>query len=105
MEDIRVEELNKRISEGEEINIIDVRETWEWDEYHIGGVNIPLGEIQAKVDDYDAWMDNELVVYCRSGARSAAAKDYLAKQGFKNVRNLIGGVLEWQEKIDGNSQA
>ncbi|HAY88155.1 MAG TPA: NADH oxidase, partial [Bacteroidetes bacterium] len=38
-------------------------------------------------------------VHCKSGARSAAAKDFMIKQGFKNVRNLLGGVIEWQAKF------
>ena len=96
MQDIEVTELKQRLENGEEILIIDVREPWEYEEFNIKGKLIPLGELQGAIDDLDDHMEDEIVVHCRSGARSAAAKDFMVKQGFKNVRNLLGGVLAWQ---------
>jgi rhodanese-related sulfurtransferase len=96
MQDIEVTELKQRLAEGEQILIIDVREPWEYEEFNINGKLIPLGELQGAIDDLDDHMEDEIVVHCRSGARSAAAKDFMVKQGFKNVRNLLGGVLAWQ---------
>lgn len=93
MQDITVEELKERLGKDENMNIIDVREPWEYEEFNIGGKLIPLGELQGAIDDLDDLMDQEVIVHCRSGARSAAAKDFMVKQGFKNVRNLLGGVL------------
>jgi rhodanese-related sulfurtransferase len=55
-----------------------------------------LGTLQANLPDLEEYEDHEVVVFCRSGARSAAAKDFLLKQGFKKVRNLTGGMLAWQ---------
>jgi len=97
MEDITVEELKQRLDNGEQLNIIDVRETWEYEEFNIGGKLVPLGELQGTIDDMDDLMDQEVIIHCRSGARSAAAKDFMVKQGFKNVRNLLGGVLAWMD--------
>ncbi len=97
MEDITVEELKQRLDNGEKLNIIDVRESWEYEEFNIGGKLVPLGELQGTIDDMDDLMDQEVIVHCRSGARSAAAKDFMVKQGFQNVRNLLGGVLAWMD--------
>jgi len=99
MNDITVEELKMRLDEGEKPFIIDVREQYEYEEFNIGGLLVPLGDIQSRVDDWDDYIEKEVIVHCRSGARSAAAKEFLKLNGFKNVRNLIGGVMEWQEKF------
>jgi len=97
MKDISVEELKTRIDQGEKLHIIDVREPWEYEEFNIGGTLVPLGDLQGKIDDMEDWSDDEVIVHCRSGARSAAAKDFMVRQGFSNVRNLLGGVLAWQD--------
>ena len=99
MTDITVEELKHKLDNKEEFLLIDVREDWEYQDFNIGGKLIPLGTIQGTIDDYDDWMEKEVVVHCKAGARSAAAKDYMVKQGFKNVRNLLGGMMEWQAKF------
>jgi rhodanese-related sulfurtransferase len=96
MEDISVQELKERRDKGEDLVLIDVREPYEWEEFNIGGELVPLGSIQAKLPDLEEYEEKEVVVCCRSGARSAAAKDFLIKQGFQKVRNLTGGVLAWQ---------
>jgi rhodanese-related sulfurtransferase len=96
MTDITVEELKERISKGENIHLIDVREQWEFDEYNMGGKLIPLGELQGKIDDLEDLKNEEVIVHCRSGARSAAAKAFMMQNGFSNVRNLIGGALAYQ---------
>lgn len=93
--DITVSELSQRIKAGEKLNIIDVREPWEFEEVNINGQLIPLGELQGKIDDLDHLRDEEIIVHCKSGGRSAAAVDYMSKQGFTNVRNLVGGILAW----------
>ncbi|MCO4819941.1 MAG: rhodanese-like domain-containing protein [Bacteroidetes bacterium] len=94
--DITVTELKQRLDAGENINIVDVREPWEFEEFNINGKLIPLGELQGKIDDLDAWTEEEVVVHCKSGGRSAAAVDFMTRQGFKNARNLAGGMLAWQ---------
>jgi rhodanese-related sulfurtransferase len=99
MTNISVEELKQKLDNNEDFLLIDVREEWEFEEYNIGAKSIPLGSIAGAIDDLDEWMEKEIVVHCRSGARSAAAKDFMVKQGFTNVRSLTGGVMEWQAKF------
>jgi rhodanese-related sulfurtransferase len=96
MEDITVHELKTRLDAGENIAIIDVREPWEFDEFNIGGRLIPLGTLPDQVSELEDLKDSEIVVHCRSGARSATAKAFLTQQGFGKVRNVLGGVLDWQ---------
>lgn len=92
MADITSTELRQRQQAGETPNIIDVRETWEHEEGCITGAqNIPLGTLPDKLDDIDAWKNQEIIVHCKSGSRSASAKAFLTQQGFANVRNLVGG--------------
>jgi rhodanese-related sulfurtransferase len=100
MENITVEELKRRLDAGEKINIVDVREPHENAEFNIGGILHPLGEIQMmQVDELEPFKDEELIVYCRSGNRSGQACLILDSLGFKNTKNLVGGMLAWKEKI------
>mgnify|MGYP001825750585 FL=1 len=96
MEDITVEELKKRLAESEEINIIDVREEWEHKENNICGLNMPMGTVPHKLDELASMKDQEVIVYCRSGNRSGKIKQFLQQQGFDQVRNLLGGIEEYQ---------
>ena len=96
MEDIYVQELKQRMDQGEDLIIIDVREPWEYEEFNIGALNVPLGQLPSALLDWDEWKDREVVVHCKSGARSATAKALLTQQGFSSVRNLLGGMMEWQ---------
>jgi len=92
MADITPVELHQRQQAGETPTIIDVRETWEHEEGRIPGAqNIPLGSLPDKLEDIDEWKNQEIIVHCKSGSRSASAKAFLAQQGFTNVRNLVGG--------------
>lgn len=96
MEDITIEELKERMDNNESLYIIDVREEHEFDEFNIGAQLIPLGELPERLDEIEADKDAEIIVHCRSGARSGRAKEYLSSEGYSNVRNLIGGMLAWQ---------
>ena len=92
MADISPAELIQRQQAGENPIIIDVRETWEHEEGRIvGAQNIPLNSLPDKLDDIDEWKNQEVIVHCKGGGRSASAKAYLTQQGFTNVRNLEGG--------------
>lgn len=100
MQNITSEELKAKIDAGEKINIVDVREPHENAEFNIGGALIPLGRIQSmQVDELDEFKNEELIVYCRSGNRSGQACQILDMLGFKNTKNLVGGMLAWQEKF------
>ncbi len=100
MTDITAEELKLKIDNNDDFLLLDVREEWEYEEFNIGGKLIPLGTLPGTIDDIcDTWMQKEVVVHCKSGARSAAAKAFMMQQGFENVRNLLGGVIDWQSKF------
>ncbi len=99
---ITVDEVKARLDAGKNINLVDVREPDERAEFNIGGHFIPLGQIQIMlVDDIDNLKDEEVVCYCRSGKRSMQACMMLETFGFTNVKNLEGGMLNWQEKYSG----
>jgi len=94
--DITIEELKERMDKGEQLNLIDVREEYEFDEFNIGATLIPLGELPDRLEEIEAWKDQEILIHCRSGARSGRAKEYLISEGYTNVRNVLGGMLAWQ---------
>ncbi len=93
--DITIEELKERLDKGEGLNLIDVREEYEFDEFNIGAKLIPLGELPDRLDEIEALKDQEILIHCRSGARSGRAKEYLESEGFSNVSNELGGMLVW----------
>jgi rhodanese-related sulfurtransferase len=99
MQDITVEELKTRRDNGDNVVVIDVREPWEYEEFNIGGKLIPLGTLPDALADLEELKDTEVVVHCRSGARSATAKAFLTQQGFTKVRNMLGGVMAWQAQF------
>jgi rhodanese-related sulfurtransferase len=95
--DITVLELKERIEAGEALHFIDVREEHEYEEFNLGAMLIPLGDLADRLDEIEGWKAEEVIVHCRSGARSGRAKAFLEAEGFENVRNLLGGVLAWNE--------
>jgi rhodanese-related sulfurtransferase len=100
MQTITAEELHSRMAAGEQLNIVDVREPHEHAEFNIGGKLLPLGNIQTlQIDDLEEYKNEELIVYCRSGNRSGQACQILEMAGFTQVKNLIGGMLNWQDKM------
>ena len=99
MSDITCEELKERMDKGEALTIIDVREPYEFDEFNIGAQLIPLGEIPGRLEELSHLKESEVIVHCRSGARSGNAKMFMMENGFTNVRNLIGGMVQWQATI------
>jgi rhodanese-related sulfurtransferase len=104
MQNILSEEVKERLSKGEEINLVDVREPYEHAEFNIGGTLCPLGKIQSMmVDELEDLKDKEVVLYCRSGNRSGQACMILDMLGFTNTKNLVGGMNAWQEKFENKS--
>ncbi len=95
--DIDVQELKAKQERGDHFILVDVREPAEHAEFNIGGHLIPMGRFPEAVDHLELYKDEEIVVYCRSGRRSATVQYILQQAGFSNVRNLEGGVLAWQE--------
>jgi len=97
MDYISVHDLKQKLVSGENFTLIDVREPWEHEEFNIGGTLIPVGEIMSRTEELEDRKNTEVVVYCRSGARSGMAQTVLQSQGFTNVRNLVGGINAWKE--------
>ncbi|MEP6713692.1 MAG: rhodanese-like domain-containing protein [Ferruginibacter sp.] len=100
MTNITVQELKEKIDANEHINLVDVREPDERTAFNIGGTFLPLGKIQTmQIEDIDELKDEEVILYCRSGNRSGQACLILESMGFTNVRNVVGGMNDWQEKF------
>jgi len=100
MEDITVAELKERMANKETLNIVDVREANEYEAFNIGAKLIPMSELNERVNEFEAYKNEELILHCRSGARSGRAKQYLEGLGYTKVRNLLGGMLEWQKEVE-----
>jgi len=98
--EISVEELKRRLDAKEDIYILDVREPHEYKICNINGHLIPLGDLPKRVQELDP--SKEMVVHCRSGARSAKAVGFLQQAGFTKAKNLAGGILAWADRIDPN---
>jgi len=93
--DITVEDLKTRIESGEKLNLIDVREQWEFDEANLGAILIPLQTLPNRIAELEKFKEEELIIHCRSGKRSDNAKKFLEQNGFKNVRNVLGGIVAY----------
>ena len=97
--EISVDDLKAMRDRGEKLTLVDVREPREWEVSDISGsLKIPLGRLPQSLDQLSP--DDEIVVYCRSGARSANAVQFLASRGYARARNLVGGINRWAERID-----
>ncbi len=93
------EELETRRKKGEDLLLLDVREPQEYQINRIpGAVLIPVGDLPARLSELDSARD--IVAYCRAGIRSARAVEFLRQAGFRRVKNLRGGILDWLEKFD-----
>jgi hypothetical protein len=104
MREITVEELKARVDAGEKLNVIDVREPDEYAEANMGVPLIPLGNILSmQIDSLEDLKNEELIIHCRSGKRSAQACMVLEQIGFTNTVNVVGGILAWQDKF-GNAK-
>jgi len=96
--DLTPNELAQRLADQEDFALIDVREPYEWEIGRIPGARlIPLGSLRHAMGSLDA--AREIVVYCRSGVRSADAARVLRAAGFRAL-NLTGGILRWSDDVD-----
>ena len=101
MTNINNEEVKQRLDAGEKLNLIDVREPHENAEFNIGGKLLPIGNIQSmQIEDIEDLKNEEVILYCRSGNRSGISATILDQLGFTNTKNLVGGMLAWQEKYN-----
>lgn len=97
MKEITVKELKERQANHEALNIIDVREQWEYEEDNIGAQLIQLGDIPNKLSEIEDLKHKEVIVHCKTGGRSGRAQKYLIAQGFTNVINLVGGIEAYHD--------
>ena len=100
MEEITPTELKQRLDNGEDLQIIDVRED---NEVAIGRIpnskHIPLAQVLSRMDEIDP--NRETVVHCKMGGRSARAIDALQRSGYKGkLLNLKGGIIGWSNDVD-----
>jgi molybdopterin/thiamine biosynthesis adenylyltransferase/rhodanese-related sulfurtransferase len=97
---ITVERLKQKLDARENIFVLDVREPHEYPIANLGAPLIPVGSIESRIAEIAAHKNDEVIVHCRSGARSQKAALALKAAGFTNVTNLAGGILAWADKID-----
>jgi adenylyltransferase/sulfurtransferase len=95
---ITVKELKRRIDAGEDVQLIDVREPYEYQIAQIGGKLIPQNDVPQRVNEIDR--DREVVVQCKSGGRSQRIAEFLQQAGYPRVVNLAGGITAWSDEID-----
>jgi molybdopterin/thiamine biosynthesis adenylyltransferase/rhodanese-related sulfurtransferase len=92
-------ELAEKLRRGDDFDLIDVREPFEWEIAHIEGARlVPLSTFPDAIKELDA--SREIVVQCKVGGRSARAADALIAAGFRNVWNLAGGITRWSDDVD-----
>jgi len=102
MKTMNVKEVQSRIEAGDNLNLLDVREPIEHEDFNIGGILLPLGDIRVgDTATIDHLKDQEIIIYCRSGNRSGQACMVLESLGFTNVINVSGGMLAWQDTFPG----
>jgi rhodanese-related sulfurtransferase len=100
VKDLSPTDFVARRAGGEAMSLVDVREDWEVALAPVPSevLHIPMGEISDRVKELDP--NKETVVICRSGGRSAQVAQFLERQGFKSVSNLVGGILAWSRDLD-----
>jgi molybdopterin/thiamine biosynthesis adenylyltransferase/rhodanese-related sulfurtransferase len=101
--EVTVEELKAMRDRGDHFVLVDVREPYEWPIADLSeSVKIPLGALPQSLGKLSK--DDEIVVYCRSGGRSANAVQFLQREGYGKAKNLAGGILRWADAIDPSMQ-
>jgi adenylyltransferase/sulfurtransferase len=94
---INAADLLNRVNNGEQLNLIDVRETMEYHTYNIGGQNIPLSKLEQSINELGYNKTDEIIVICKVGLRSETAQTILQQNGYQDVKNLAGGLIALQK--------
>ena len=95
MKQITTAVLKQWQAEGKDFLLVDVREEWERQQYHIDGLHIPMGQLISRQNELPK--DKDVVLYCEKGIRSVIAIQRLEASGFNNLVNLAGGMRAWKE--------
>lgn len=99
--EITVEEYKQRLDSGDKPFLLDIRETHESIIASLGGHLIPMSELPERITELPEDKTQEIIVYCRTGNRSHHVMMYLKDEmGYANVKNLLGGIHAWHDKID-----
>ena len=99
MKEVTVQELKNKIDNGEEFQLIDVREEHEYEICNLNGELIPMGAIMENVETISK--EKQVIIHCKSGGRSGAVINELESRfGFTNLYNLKGGILAYVRDID-----
>jgi rhodanese-related sulfurtransferase len=94
-----VEEVKKRMDQGDKFLLVDVREESEFAKDHLpGAIHLGKGVIERDIEGKVPKLDTEMVLYCGGGFRSALAADNLQKMGYTHVISMDGGIRGWREK-------
>lgn len=97
--EISPRELQGRLAAGEALQLIDVRERFEWDLARLPGARlVPFATLPDALETLAR--ERPVVVYCKGGARGRVAASYLADAGFQDVTNLSGGITRWRAEVD-----
>lgn len=98
-EDITPDKVGGMVNNKADIQLIDVRELDEYEQGHIPNTkHIPLSQFVARIDEIDP--NKEAIFVCRSGNRSGKACEYLSSLGYKKLKNMVGGMIEWEGHIE-----
>ena len=100
LDEIGATELKERLDRGDALELVDVREPFEWRIANLGDYGarlIPMGQLEDRLGELDP--ERETVFICRSGARSGDVTRYLRQRGYQ-ARNLRGGMLAWGSEVD-----
>ena len=98
MKEITVQELKQKLDNSEDIQLIDVREPFEYEICNLDGELIPMGIILNETEKISK--DKTVIIHCKSGGRSGVIVNELEKIGFTNLYNLKGGILAYAREID-----
>ena len=94
-------EVKALLDSDKDVLLLDVRQPSEHDIARIeGSTLVPLGELETRVSELDAWRGRTVVAYCKAGMRSARALATLQQHGFVRLINLDGGIDRWAEELD-----
>lgn len=96
---ITVDGLKGELDKGQQVVLLDVREPMEWEIAHLDrAILMPVAQVPARVNELNT--ADEIVVYCKTGIRSARITNFLREIGFRKVKNLVGGIDEWAERVE-----
>ena len=96
---ITPDELASKMNTRQRFLILDVRDPHEWDICHLpGAMLIPESQLESRINEL--YPEEEIIIYCRTGVRSARALKLLRRNGFKKLKNLVGGIHGWSDYVD-----